>query len=247
MKKKKLYSRNIKKSIFIPLLVGLFLLSVFIAGKFSRTSNLNTEKAVPTAKPNFLKIYPDDPARGREDAKVTVVEFADFQCPFSSIYAGFHTEGIKNLQEVDKTFAPAEPNIIKDYIESGKVRFVWKDFPFIGEESVWAAEAARCAGDQGKFWQFHDYLFSYQKGENKGTFSRDNLKQFALALKLNTDEFNRCFDEAKYAKKVQDSLAYAESVEVNGTPTTFINGRMIVGAQNYEKFKVVIEEELKNK
>jgi protein-disulfide isomerase len=167
-------------------------------------------------------------SKGNVNAKVTVVEFADYQCPYC-----------------EQFFTQVTTPLIKDYVDTGKVRFVYRDYAFLGQESGWAAEATRCANDQGKYWQFHDYLFSHQKGENQGAFSKDNLKIIAKTLKLNTTQFNSCLDSGKYTAEVAQDLADGQAVGVNGTPASFINGKMLNGAQPYETFKAAIEEELK--
>lgn len=167
------------------------------------------------------------PTLGSKDAKVTIVEFADFQCPFCGRF-----------------FSETEPQIKKDYLDSGKAKLSFRDFAFLGPESNDAALAARCANEQGKFWQYHDYLYSHQGGENQGVFSKDNLKKFASDLGLNTGQFNDCIDANKYLKDVNDDIAVARKLGVNSTPTVFINGAEVVGAQPYANFKSVIDQAL---
>lgn len=192
-----------------------------------------------------VKVNDNDPFMGPKDAKVTVVEFADFQCPFCGAFSGLNPDVVKSMQSRDATWQPAETNIIKDYVKTGKVKFVWKDYPFLGQESVWSGAAARCAQDQGKFWEFHDYLYSHQSGENQGSFSKDNLKKFAQAVGLNTGDFNKCVDSGKYDSKMQEAMTYGQSVGVNGTPATFVNGTLISGAAPYAQFKTAIDALLK--
>ena len=125
---------------------------------------------------------------------------------------------------------------------------VWRDFAFLGPESFWAAEAARCANDQGKFWQYHDILFNRQNGENQGAFVKDNLKKFAGELGLDQTVFDNCLDGGKYTQAVKDDTDYGRSVGVNGTPATFINGEIVEGvnqADPFASFKNVIEKYLK--
>jgi cyclophilin family peptidyl-prolyl cis-trans isomerase len=100
---------------------------------------------------------------------------------------------------------------------------------FLGEESQWAAEAAECAGEQEKFWEYHDTLFANQKGENQGAFSKDNLKKFAADLKLDTSKFNQCFDSGKYTDKIKKSNDDAAQLGVSSTPTVLVNGIYIPG------------------
>ncbi|MDP3785182.1 MAG: thioredoxin domain-containing protein [bacterium] len=117
--------------------------------------------------PDALKIREDDFVLGNPSAKVAVIEYGDFQCPFCG-----------------KFFKTTEQQLKETYLKSGKTAFVWRDFAFLGEESFRAAEAARCAGEQGKFWEYHDYLFNNQRGENAGAFSDRSLKSFAATLGL---------------------------------------------------------------
>lgn len=157
-------------------------------------------------------------------AKVTIVEFGDYQCPACG--------GAEPIVE----------QILKVY--KGKINFVFRNFAFIGQESTWAAEAAECAGDQGKFWQYHDYLYSHQGEENKGAFSKENLKSFAKDLGLNTNQFNSCLDSDKYASKVQDDYNDGQTLGINSTPTFFINGEKQVGVLSYNDFKNLIDSKL---
>lgn len=172
----------------------------------------------------------DLPVMGNKNAKVKVVEFADFQCPFCKQW-----------------FSDVEPNLINDYVKTGKIAFYWRDYPFLGQESNLAANAARCANEQGKFWEFHDYLYNHQGQENSGAFSADNLKQFGAAIGLNTDQFNSCVDSGKYNTAAQKDLSDGQKAGVTGTPTIFINGQSIVGAQPYSAFKALIDQELAKK
>lgn len=121
------------------------------------------------------------------------------------------------------------------------MRFGYLNFAFLGDESQWSAEAAECAGDQNKFWDFHDYLFSHQNGENKGTFSKDNLKAFAADLGLDTDAFNTCLDTGKYTQLVKDQTSLGQQLGISSTPTFAINGQAIVGAQSFDTFKQKID------
>ncbi|PIR79879.1 MAG: hypothetical protein COU25_03050 [Candidatus Levybacteria bacterium CG10_big_fil_rev_8_21_14_0_10_35_13] len=167
------------------------------------------------------------PVLGNKDAKVTIIEFADFQCPFC-----------KRL--FDETISQLK----KEYVDTGKVKLYYRHFAFLGEESNWAAEASECANEQGKFWGFHDYLYTNQGGENVGAFSKDNLKTFAANLGLNTSQFNTCLDSGKYSQKVLDDVTAGQTAGVTGTPTLFINGTMLVGAEPYSNIKAQIEKAL---
>ncbi len=149
---------------------------------------------------------------GKASAPVTIDEYADFQCPICG--------------ESDRIMQQIAPK----YIDTGKAKVVFHNFAFIGQESTWAAEAASCAEDQGKFWEYANYVFSKQAGENKGAFAQDNLKAFASAVGLDTTAFNACFDSGKYTAAVQQEKAQAEALGLSSTPTFFINGQKFEGA-----------------
>ena len=166
--------------------------------------------------------------KGDPDAPVTIIEFADFQCPYCGRF-----------------FAETKPQIDEQYMQSGKVRFAYFNFAFLGPESNWAAEAAECAADQNKFWEYHDKLYDSQSGENQGAFNKDNLKKFAEELGLDTSAFNECLDSGKYTQLIQDESSLASSIGVRSTPTFLINGQAVVGAQPYEIFQQTIDSLLK--
>lgn len=170
------------------------------------------------------------PTLGNPRAKVTVVEFGDYQCPFCGRF-----------------YQTTEQKLREEYVKVGKIRFAWRDFAFLGEESIWAAEAARCANDQGKFWGYHDLLFERQSGENEGVFAKDNLKRFSRELQLNGETFDQCLDSGKHRPAVESDTKQGSEYAVGGTPTTFVNGQKIVGAVPYEQFKQVIDSLLKQK
>ena len=162
-----------------------------------------------------------DPAIGSASAPVTIVEFSDFQCPFCQRVA-------PTLKQVQKTYGD-------------KVRIVWKDFPLtqIHPEAFKAGEAAHCAGEQGKFWEYHDRLFA-----NQQALQPDSLKKYAADAGLDAAKFNACVDTSKYGERVREGVAQGTRLGVNSTPTLYINGRMLSGAQPYEAIAAVIDEEL---
>lgn len=165
--------------------------------------------------------------KGLASAPVTIVEYSDFQCPFCAAFA--RTTG----RLIDR-----------DYIVTGKVSLEYRHFPFLGDESVRAAEAAECANDQGKFWEYHDMLFSNQSGENRGAFRDDKLKGFATEVGLDRAAFDACLDGHKYRSEVLGQRSEGTQLGVSSTPYFMINGTVILGNQPYEKFQEVIEEEL---
>jgi protein-disulfide isomerase len=162
-----------------------------------------------------------DPSAGDAAAPVTIVEFSDFQCPFC------------------QSVAPTLKKVREAY--GDKVRLVWKDFPLtqIHPQAFKAGEAAHCAGDQGKFWEFHDRLFG-----NQETLQTTDLKAHAAAVGLDAAAFDSCLDTSKYGERVRDGVAEGTRLGVASTPTIYVNGRMVSGAQPYETFAALIEEEL---
>ena len=116
---------------------------------------------------------------------------------------------------------------------------------FLGPESTWAAEASECAGEQGKFWEYHDKLYASQSGENQGVFSKAHLKEFASAISLDSQKFEECFDQGKFSDRVESQTNLARQLGITSTPAFVINGQFILGAQPYEVFQQVIEGELK--
>ena len=161
------------------------------------------------------------------NAKVTIVEFSDFQCPFCS---RFHSA--------------VEPQLMKDYVQTGKVTFVYKHSAFLGQESVWSAQAAECAADQGKFWDYHDLLFTRQSGENQGAFNKDKLIGFAKELNLDMTKFEPCLTNDETLARVQADTQEGQKAGVRGTPTFFINGQPLVGAQPITAFQTVLAQQL---
>ncbi len=165
------------------------------------------------------------PMLGREMAPVTIVEFSDFQCSFCK-----------------KFWADTLPRLKETYIKKGQVRFIYRHFAILGKHSVEAAKGADCAGEQGKFWEYHDKLFSSQGGL---AFTNAKLKRYTQEMGLEIRPFSRCLDSDTYVKKIEGETAVAAFLGARGTPTFFVNGRLLVGAQPFEVFRIAIEEELK--
>ncbi len=161
---------------------------------------------------------------GKASAPVTIDEWGDFQCPVCA--------------QADRVWQQLAPK----YMDTGKAKVVFHNFAFIGQESVWAAEAASCAQDQGKFWDYANYLYTHQAGENSGAFSINNLEGFAKNLGLNTTTFNSCLESGKYAQAVQQETAEGQSKGVSATPTFFLsNGQKIEGTLPADQFSQLID------
>jgi protein-disulfide isomerase len=131
-------------------------------------------------------------------------------------------------------------------LETGLVRFAFRHLAFIGDESRWAAEAAECANEQDRFWDYYDKIFREQAGENVGAFSKENLKRFADDLGLDTIQFNQCLDAGKYSAKVQQETAQGRQAGIRSTPTLLVNGRLVESGSDYQVLQAAIEAALKS-
>ena len=163
----------------------------------------------------------DDPSEGSATAPVTLVEYSDFQCPFCG-------RVMPTLKELRTKYGD-------------KVRIVWKDFPLtqIHPQAFVAAQAGNCAREQGKFWEYHDRLFA-----NQQALQPEFLKKYAGEVGLDTAKFNACLDSSKYEARVQESLGAGNRLGITSTPTVYVNGRMINGAQPIDVFQNIIDDEL---
>ena len=164
----------------------------------------------------------DDPFLGPENAQLTLVEFSDFGCPFCK-----------------RHFDDVLPQLLATYGDD--LRYVFRDFPIttLHPQAANAAEAAQCADAQGEFWDYHDILF-----ENPGAQDLDSLKGYAVSLGLDSAAFDDCLDSDQFAEEVQADKADGTVYGVTGTPSFFLNGRHIVGAQPFIFFQEIMDEEL---
>lgn len=170
---------------------------------------------------------------GSSDATVTMVEFGDYQCFYCNRF--FHN---------------TESEIVKNYIDTGKVKMIFKDFTIIGEDSVNAAHASHCANEEGKFWEYHDALYNHWTGENNGWASFDNLVEIAKQVGLDEASFRTCMSDERYASIIEQSNSDARTLGITGTPAFFVIGpdntvTKIGGAQPYEVFEKIFESQLK--
>ena len=193
-----------------------------------------TRTRLPTITPNPLNT-PTPPGRtiGNVNSKVSLVLYADFQDPYSKQY-----------------YRDTEEQLLNDYVKTGKISYTYKYFPVIDQdrigESHWAAYAAECANDQGKFWDYHDKLYYEYRGPNSGAFTRANLKKYAAELNLDMPTFDQCLDTDKYAQLVYDQLFEALQMKLPGTPYFLLDGRKLdTPTLAYDEFWKPIEEELK--
>jgi protein-disulfide isomerase len=160
----------------------------------------------------------DDPSLGPSDAPITIVEFSDFNCPYCARF-------------YEQTFTA----LLEAYPE--QIHFVYRDLPVVG--GFEAAQASECADDQGVYWEYHDLLFRGGLGTN-----RTALLEYSTILEMDVDAFEACLEEGKFAGEVEADARYASSLGITGTPTFFINGIPLVGAQPLSQFVSVIESEL---
>ena len=200
-----------------------------IVGRSNATpQNLQVNRSSPTLQNHPATKFN---TMGDVNAPVKIIEYADFQCPFCLRY-----------------WQDTEPQIIKMYVMTGKVFYEYRSVgAFIGPDSASAAEGAYCAGDQGKFWEYHDMLYSNWTGENVGDFTPDKLKQYAASVGLDQQTFNNCLNQNKYAGQVQQDVANAKADGIHSTPSFLINGKLVEGAQPFDVFQQAIDAALKGK
>lgn len=218
-----------KDNIWKVLTVVLAIALVFVlmkGGDDTPTAPVPTAPGAPAAPTVVDVSADDDPVKGDKDAPVEIIEFSDYECPFC-----------------EKFYSGALPQIEEQYIKTGKVKLIYRDLPLpMHPNAPKAAEAANCAREQGGdegYYEFHDKLFA-----NYRTLSVDNLKQYAADEGLDTGAFNECLDSGKYADEVKKDMADGQAAGVSGTPSFFINGIKLVGAQPFSQFQPIIEAEL---
>ncbi|KAF6244465.1 DsbA family protein [Nitrosopumilus sp. b2] len=195
------------------------------------TPNVQPEGPAKITMSTFLEN--DSSILGDSSAPVTLVEFGDYQCHFCNVF--FHS---------------TEGDILKNYVETGKVRMIFKDFNIIGPDSINASHGAHCANDQGMFWEYHDILYSNWTGENNGWASSENLLKFAQEIGLDIDVWSDCMISGKHSQTIVASNDDARSLELTGTPAFFVIGpdgkvTRLFGAQPYSTFENIFEIELK--
>ncbi|MDQ5857218.1 MAG: DsbA family protein [Acidobacteriota bacterium] len=193
----------------------------------------NPAPAAPDKAVNAMVNIAGEPSKGNKDARLTLIEFSEYQCPFCS-------------RHVQNTF----PQLDKEYIQTGKAKLVFRDLPLesIHKNAFKASEAAHCAGDQGKYWEMHDRLFS-----NQQALEASKLTEHATAIGIDAKKFQACVDGGKYAAEIRKDIADAERLGVSATPTTLIAVsqpndsnvkvvKVIRGAQSYAVFKAALDE-----
>ena len=205
----------------IPIIIGIIFGAIMVTNQEKSDNN-----SMNLNKENLLY---GSTILGNSNAKISIVEFGDYQCTFCY---KFHKDTMKQ--------------IVEKYVENGDVNFVYRDFPLNGESSIMASEASYCAQEQGKFWQYHDTLYENWGGENTGWITNEVLLGFAKDTGLNLNEFNSCMNDSIYRQKVLNNEEFAKKINVDATPSFMIfNDKeiyRIVGAQPFERFEQVLQE-----
>ena len=192
------------------------------------------ENIIASQQSSLVNLENGSPPLGSESAPITIVKFGDYQC--EACHHWFHN---------------TRSTVIENYIETGKAKLVFIDLPFLGRDSITAAEASYCAEDQGKYWEYHSMLYTFQEIEayDSGWADRDRLNAFASSLDMNMDEFNECMDSSKYKNRVKANFDEAVKNDAQSTPTFILisqDGKteMFAGAQPYSVFAATIESML---
>ena len=205
----------------IPIIIGILFGSIMITNLNEASNNL-----MVLNKENLLK---GSTILGNPNAKITIVEFGDYQCTFCY---KFHNDVMKKINE--------------KYIKSGEVNFVYKDFPLNGKSSILAAEASYCAQQQNQFWTYHDILYDNWGGENTGWITQKVLTNFAKESGVDLEKFNSCMKNSEFKQKVLYNEQFAKEININATPSFLIfndnDVYRIVGAQPFEQFELTVQE-----
>ncbi|WP_428327238.1 DsbA family protein [Nitrosopumilus sp.] len=226
--KKSKSSDNPKTKFVVMGIIGAIVIGIVSFGIISPDSFI-----VGNSSDSHLSLDPNAsyPILGSPSAPVTIVEFGDYQCPFCQKW---------NMQ--------TKPSIVKNFIETGKAKLIFIDYTIIGPDSIKAHAGSYCAGDQGKYWEYHDYLYSKQGHENNGWVNSENLKLLVRDMDgIDIESFSQCLDSGKYEEKVRNNKNIATKAGVDSTPSFVIVGPSeeaipITGAQPYTVFERTIEE-----
>lgn len=215
---------------------SIVLAALLVTGGLVYSTHRRTTPTTPTAGDTGAQqaVAPAPAERdvilGDPKAPVSIIEYADFQCPFCG---SFFTDTVLQLRE--------------SYIKTGKAKMVYRSFSFLGPESTAAAEAAECAKDQQRFWEYHDAIYTAEVAdgkENNGNLNRALFLKLATTLKLDLPAFTKCIDTHQYKDVVAQSLEDARQYAVASTPTIFVNDKKLEGALPTEQFEQLIDAEL---
>jgi len=209
---------------------GVLLVNMINTESTQVLDEITINEITTTKKPTIASFYDNaSPILGDPNAPLTMVEFGDYQCTFCK-----------------KFFHETEESILTNYVKTGKVKMLFKDFIVVNDDSINAASAAHCANDQEMFWEYHSTLYNNWDGEGTGWASSEQLHQFAFTLGLDMDEFSECMSKSKWKELVDSSHADGRTLGVDATPTFFIidqnnNVLKITGAQHYDVFQEVFD------
>ncbi len=209
-----------KYYIVVPIVVTIIAVSayLFYPHQNNNSANISSQSLIENGSPML----------GDPNAKITIVEWGDYQCTYCHL---FH----ENTKD----------QIIQQYVNTGKVNFVFRDFPLNGPDSVFAAEAAYCAGDQGKYWQYHDELYNNWGGERTGWVNQKSLDQFATDTGLDLNQFDKCLIDKKYENKVLENQKFGQEIGIDATPSFIIfdgsKATKVEGAQPFSIFQQVLD------
>lgn len=187
-----------------------------------------TETGTPPSALMARRQANDPMAIGRVDAPVVMIAYSEFQCPFCGKFARY-----------------TAPTLIRKYVDRGVLRVEWRDFPYLGPESLLAARGGRAAAAQDKFWAFHDALYAHQPAPNSGTITADYLTAKAKSVGLDTTRFCNDLASPEMAGAIQRDFQEGQHIGVTGTPAFIINGQPVIGAQPTAQFEAVIDKALK--
>jgi len=201
----------------IPVIIGM-LAGIFLAfyPQSEDNSKLLTESRLTQN---------GSPIIGNPYATITILEFGDYQCTFCH---KFHQSTLNTIKH--------------DFIETGKVKMIFKDFPLNGPDSVLAAEAAHCAQDQGKYWEYHDEIYKNWGGERTGWITRDSLDKFATTVNLELDKFDKCLDDHKYLERVNQMHEFGKEIGIDATPSFLVfNNEKIIKIRGNQPLEVFLK------
>ena len=215
-----------KKGVIVSIIVVVIIAGIVasVSSTPSESINLDMNRQIGTVNTSL-----GSPVLGSSDAPITIIEFGDYQCP-----------------SCKKWFLNTKPDIVTNYIETGKAKLVFVDIAFLGKDSAPASMASYCAEEQGRYWDYHGFLYSNQLSIDNGWANSDNLKEYANNIGLNMDMFVSCLDSEKYQKRVQFNTVESKRNGVTGTPTFFIigsdgNQEKLVGPQPFSVFKQIMD------
>ncbi|MEK9170492.1 MAG: thioredoxin domain-containing protein [Patescibacteria group bacterium] len=228
------------KNYLLP--ASILIAAALISGSVLYTSGIGKQTASLTdtnkngGSEVFLDVADDDIVLGEKNAPVSVIVYSDPSCPFCGAAAGGNKEVIDYLKQNDPSWTPPVPGIIKDYVNSGKAKIVFRYFPGHGLGEA-ATKILYCANEQGKFWQLHDVFFDNQDlMENIPA-----LMKIAADVGIDSSKLESCLKESWPAEKLAKDTASGQALGVKGTPAFFVNGTKLEGAYSFSKFKLIID------